>query len=212
MQAQPLHREFLALGAGQHAGEESRGGGSAIVASTGGNSVLRYRSMVDAHYEFIWRSLRGLGVPAAGVDDAAQQVFLTASKKLELIVEGSERAFLFSTALGVAANARRSLRRRREDFNETALANRADLSPNAERLLELRQSRTLLDRLLEEMPDDQRTVFVLFELEEMTGAEIADLLQLAPGTVASRLRRGRESFHAIAKRLRAAAVNRGGLP
>src|SRR3954466_14397494 len=69
---------------------------------------IRFRELVDTHFDFIWRSLRGLGVPAHSVDDYAQQVFLIASQKLASIALGSERAFLFSTAVGVSANARRA--------------------------------------------------------------------------------------------------------
>ena len=79
--------------------------------------------------------------------------------------------------------------------------------PNAEQLLERRQARALLDQLLDEMPEDLRVVFVLFELEELSTPQIAELCALPIGTVASRLRRAREEFHAIAKRLRARGGN-----
>jgi RNA polymerase sigma-70 factor, ECF subfamily len=55
-------------------------------------------------------------------------------------------------------------------------------------------------------------VFVLFELEEMTGLEIAHVLKLAPGTVASRLRRAREAFHDGVKRLGLRPSKTGGTP
>src|SRR4051812_6204799 len=71
----------------------------------------RFRALVEQHFDFIWRSLRGLGVPSSAVDDAAQHVFCVASEKLGAIAAGSERAFLFKTALGVAANARRAIGR-----------------------------------------------------------------------------------------------------
>jgi RNA polymerase sigma-70 factor (ECF subfamily) len=60
----------------------------------------------------------------------------------------------------------------------------------------------VLDGILDAMPMDLRTVFTLFELEAMTMVEIAQVLSIPAGTVASRLRRGREIFHAEAKRLR----------
>src|SRR5690349_17047116 len=60
------------------------------------SAEARLRQMVEAHYDFIWRSLRGLGVPASTAEDAAQQVFWIASRKLEIITPGSERSFLFS--------------------------------------------------------------------------------------------------------------------
>jgi RNA polymerase sigma-70 factor, ECF subfamily len=165
--------------------------------------ATRFRSLVDAEFGFIWRSLRGLGIPTHSVDDAAQHVFWIAAQKLDAIAVGSERAFLFSTALGVSANARRALKRRREVPDEDALCARIDEAPNAEALVAMKEERALLDRVLDGMPDDLRTVFVLFVLEGTSTPEIAALLGLPAGTVASRLRRARESFHDIARRLQA---------
>jgi RNA polymerase sigma-70 factor (ECF subfamily) len=52
----------------------------------------------------------------------------------------------------------------------------------------------LAHRLLATLPSEQREVFVLHELEQMTGTEIATLMGTSLGTVRSRLRRARESF------------------
>jgi RNA polymerase sigma-70 factor (ECF subfamily) len=68
----------------------------------------------------------------------------------------------------------------------------------------------LLDEVLDAMTMDLRTVFVLFELEELPTAEIARLLEIPVGTAASRLRRAREEFHVLAKRVRARLSFRGG--
>ena len=57
------------------------------------------------------------------------------------------------------------------------------------------------------MEFDIRTVFVLFEIEEMTTSEIATLLAIPAGTVASRLRRAREEFQMKIARLHAGLVN-----
>jgi RNA polymerase sigma-70 factor (ECF subfamily) len=62
------------------------------------------------------------------------------------------------------------------------------------------------------MPIDLRTVFVLFEIEEITMAEIAALTGLPSGTVASRLRRAREEFRIQAARVRAKRDRAGGAP
>lgn len=175
-------------------------------------AAARFRRMVEEQFDFIWRALRGLGVPAAGADDAAQQVFLIASQKMESIAVGSERSFLFSTAMGVAANARRSLHRRREVDDEPALEASVDDAPNPEQSVAQKQARAVLDRLMAEMPEDLRTVFMLFELEGMTTAQIAEVLAIPPGTAASRLRRAREDFQARAKRYQASGASgtRGG--
>jgi RNA polymerase sigma-70 factor, ECF subfamily len=163
----------------------------------------RLRKMVDAHFDFVWRSLRGLGVPAATADDSAQQVFWIAAQKLDAIVAGSERSFLFATARGIAANVRRGRARSREVQDEAALAVQVDAGPNPEQLAASAEARVLLDTFLEALPDDLRTVFVLFELEGMSMVDMAEVLDLPAGTVASRLRRAREAFQAAAKRFHA---------
>ena len=76
--------------------------------------------------------------------------------------------------------------------------------------MEMKQARALLDEVLDAMEEDLRVVFVLFELEGVPTEEIAAMLGLAKGTVASRLRRAREEFHAIARRVQARARHAGG--
>jgi RNA polymerase sigma-70 factor (ECF subfamily) len=170
--------------------------------------AARFRRMVDTDFAVVWRFLRGLGVAAAGVDDAAQQVFLVAAKRIESIAVGSERAFLLATARGVAANVRRAQARNREVLDDLALARQRDDHADPEQAAASKQARALLDSFLEGLAEDVRAVFVLFELEGMTMAAIAETLDLPAGTVASRLRRAREDFHAAAKRLQA---QRGGV-
>ena len=163
----------------------------------------RLRQMVEHHFDFIWRSLRGLGVPPASADDAAQQVFLIASQKLDKVAVGSERGFLFSTARGIAANFRRGQRRNPEVTDDLALAVRHDAAPNPEQAASSNQAKAWLEQFLEGLPPDLRTVFVLYELEGLTTTEIADLSEIPVGTVASKLRRARESFQDAIKRFRA---------
>lgn len=168
--------------------------------SRAGEDEARLRAMRHEHFEFVWRSVRRLGVPEADADDATQQVFIVAAGKLRVIAEGSERAFLFGAALRVASHVRRAQKRRGEVTY--AVTEPEDGSPSAEELIDRRRARALLDEVLKELPLDVRAVFVLFELEEMTLSEIATLLGIPPGTAASRLRRGRELFQSAVVRLR----------
>ena len=156
-------------------------------------SATRIAGLVRANYAFVWRLLRRLGLREGDADDAAQQVFLAASGRLSGVEPARERAFLYGVALNVGARARRSLGRRREEPLEAA-AERMALEPNAEQVLERRQARALLDQLLDEMPEELRVVFVLFELEELSTPQIAELCEIPVGTAASRLRRAREDF------------------
>jgi RNA polymerase sigma-70 factor (ECF subfamily) len=158
-------------------------------------------ALIEAHADFVWRSLRRFGVPESVTDDATQRVFIIAQAKLPRISAGRERGFLFSVAMNVAAHARRAAARRRE-VDDEPLADLVDPGPLPDAELEERRARALLDEVLDAMPVDLRTVFVLFELEEMSMAEIADVLAIPSGTVASRLRRAREAFHKIAQRVR----------
>jgi RNA polymerase sigma-70 factor (ECF subfamily) len=85
----------------------------------------------------------------------------------------------------------------------------ADPGPRADELLDRERARQLLDEALAGMTLEHRSVFVLFEIEELTMAEIAKLLTLPPGTVASRLRRAREEYDVAVNRLTVRERRRG---
>jgi RNA polymerase sigma-70 factor (ECF subfamily) len=156
-------------------------------------SPERVAGLVREHYAFVWRLLRRLGVGEGDADDAAQRVFLVAAGRLAGVAQDRERAFVYGVALNVGARARRSLGRRREEPIESA-GEREAHELNGEQLLERRQALALLDQLLDEMPEDLRLIFVLFELEELSTPQIAELCAIPVGTVASRLRRARTDF------------------
>jgi RNA polymerase sigma-70 factor (ECF subfamily) len=154
----------------------------------------RMAQALQQHYRGVWRALRRLGVPEAACDDAAQHVFLTLSDKLADVPPGKERAFLMGTAARVAANARRLHRRRPEVADQEAVDDRDDDRPGPDEMLSQRQARRMLDEALDRLPEDLRTIFVLYEIEELPMVEIASSLGLPQGTVASRLRRARQRF------------------
>jgi len=173
-----------------------------IVQNAGDGRVPRDRlgTLLADHHAFVWRSLRRLGIPDCDVEDASQQVFLVAHRRLPDIVPESERSFLFQTALRVAADWRRAHKRRCEDAGRE-LPDVPDLTANPEEQIDQQRQRAMLDRVLEAMPMELRAVFVLFELEEMTMMEIATISDIPPGTVASRLRRARQAFRDAVKKM-----------
>jgi len=155
----------------------------------------RLRRVLDAYLDFAVRTLRTHGVSEADVDDGVQQVCLVLADKLDRIDPGSERAFLFRTAQRIASRIRRTRTRRRE-VPEHEAGEREDPS-GPEQQADARQALDALGRILDSLDDELREVFVLYELEELTMAAIAPILDIPPGTVASRLRRAREQFQAL---------------
>jgi len=169
------------------------------------------RQLVSDHLDFIWRSLRRFGVSESDADDATQQVFVIADKKLPAIARGKERSFLLGVAMRVAAHTRRA--RHRRDVAEQGLSSHPlPSNPDPEELAQRMQARELLDRVLDDMPADLRAVFVLFALEELSIDEIAALLDLPRGTASSRLRRARDVFHQRTARLSVEGKCGGGSP
>src|SRR3954467_2208522 len=156
-------------------------------------SKARLERMFNEHHDFIWRLLRRLGLSTAGADGAAQPVFLVAAERVEDIKLGSERSFLFGTALRVARSQNRSDRRwvLEEDMDI-----RRSEAGRPEDLADQHRALDLMGRILDGMTLDLRTVFILSELEGMTMPEVAALVEIPVGTAASRLRRAREAFRA----------------
>lgn len=165
------------------------------------------RRWVDDHLDFVARVLRNAGTPAADVDDAVQRTFIVAARRFDDVRPGSERGFLLQIALHVAAHVRRAVARRRE-VPSSEMPERIHVD-TPEHLTLMKRERQLLERLLDRLPEDLRTVFVLFEFEELTMAEIAEALQIPPGTVASRLRRAREQFRALLAEISSRSKRKG---
>ena len=166
-------------------------------AAPGRASEQTIEQLVGVHYRFVWRVLRGFGLSPSDAEDAAQQVFMIATRKLDSIDPNRARSFVYGTAMHVANNARRSLRRRREvpdedDEDRVAPSNR---SPENQR--ELGEARTLLAELLAQLPEKSRRVLVLAEIEQLEVPEIASLEGVPVGTAASRLRVARQQFRVL---------------
>lgn len=158
----------------------------------------RLEAMFRAHHALIWRTLRRMGCSPDAAADATQQAYLVAAERLDDIREGSERAFLFRTAVTLSRTKHR--REQRCDL-EQDMDLRMDSRLGQDPLTRQQYVRQLLDRALARLDEDLVTVFTLFELEGQTSQEIAALLDVPLGTVASRLRRAREAFRREAERL-----------
>lgn len=163
----------------------------------------RLESMYRAHHQVIWRTLRRLGFSPEAAADYTQQAYLIALERLDDIYIGSEKAFLFSTAIRLGRTAARKLRRM--DLSDDVDLG-SDLGEGAESSDNRQVALQLLERVFAHMDVDLVTVFTLYEIEGMSSPEIAELLDIPLGTVASRLRRARETFREKAARMERSAT------
>jgi RNA polymerase sigma-70 factor, ECF subfamily len=154
------------------------------------------------HFRFVWRALHRLGVPEQDLADAVQDVFLVVHRKLtEFRGDSKLTTWLFGICARVASDRRRLAHVRRE-VPGASTDQQADESGDLVNVLERRDARAMLERILDEMPTEQRVVFGLFELDGMLCEEIATLLDIPVGTVYSRLRLARQVFQkSVARRL-----------
>jgi RNA polymerase sigma-70 factor (ECF subfamily) len=166
---------------------------------------IRLRRIFEDSHEQAWRVLKRLGVPAERLDDAVQQVFLITAERLDDIVPGRERAFVYGVALHHARNVRRRAWREVLGSEDSEPDQYATAGPSPEALLDQKQCAAICTEVLETMDAPLREVFVLFEIEGLKMHEIADVVGIPAGTVASRLRRARSVF-------RARVTNWGSLP
>jgi len=154
-----------------------------------------FRAVYDEHFDFVWRSLRRLGIPTADVSDAVQEVFLVVHRKLHEF-EGRARlsTWLYRICLRVASDRRRRAYVRREEPSDIERLDTTDFGRNSEQKMVEDEELALLEAALGSLSFEQRAVFSLFELERMSCESIASILEIPLGTVYSRLRLGRAAF------------------
>lgn len=168
-----------------------------VVASEAGvpSQPLDFSAVYEECFSSIWKKLARLGVPSAQLDDVTQDVFLAIHRRLGELRDPSKlKAWTTGFAIRAASDVRRSLRRRgpHEEVPESLPAPHQTDAP-----FDKEEGLAVLQAVLAKLPDDQREVFVLIELEEMSGPEVAMALELNLNTVYSRLRLARAAFNAI---------------
>src|SRR6185436_16298489 len=152
----------------------------------------RLEQMFKDHRGVVWRMLRCRGLAPDVAADATQEVFLVAAQRLADIAVGKERAFLIGTALHVAQAAHRT--RARWELTDVLDEHVATLDDRGSAL-------DMIGKILSRVDDPLVEVFVLHEIAEFSSFEIAELLGVPRGTVASRLRFAREAFREAARRV-----------
>jgi len=171
---------------------------------------MNFRVFYDTHVRFVWRALLRTGVPEHEVPDAVQDVFVVVHRKLpEFEGRAKVTTWLFGICIRVASDRRRLAHGRYEVLSDPLGQESPHVSQSSQVasedpavLTERRRARATLETILDLMPDEQRLAFSLFELEGLTGDEIAELLDVPVGTVRSRLRLARATFEQAVARLR----------
>lgn len=167
-----------------------------------------FEAVYDAYFDFVWRSVRRLGVPEAAIDDAVQDVFVVVYRRLADFERRSTiKTWIFGIALRVVKTHRRTAARKpTEPLPDVLPGKGRDPQQETER----RQALDVLDQILDRMDEDKRAVFVMAELEQMTAPEIAEVTETKLNTVYSRLRAARRLFEDGVKRHRAQDERRHG--
>ncbi|MDP2274095.1 MAG: RNA polymerase sigma factor [Archangium sp.] len=159
-----------------------------------------FEEIYEAHASRVLRTLRRLGVREADLEDVAQEVFVVVHRKLpEFAGRSSLKTWLFGICVRVASGFRQRAHVQRESLGQTA-PERANSGELAVRSIALKQARVQLDALLDRLDEDKRTVFVLFELEQFSMAEVGETLGVPQQTAWSRLYAARKFIEAAVSR------------
>jgi len=163
--------------------------------------ALVYRDCVGT----VFRALRRLGIAEAELEDVVQEVFVVVHAKLPQYDASrcTTKTWVYGITRRVAANRRRRAMR---IAKTEAQAPPPAPAVSPERLAGQSQASRLVARFLERLPEAQRSVFELMEIEGLPAQDVAELVGTNRNTVYSRLRRAREAFEAYVQRLDAAAA------
>jgi RNA polymerase sigma-70 factor (ECF subfamily) len=167
-------------------------------------------SVYEAHFRYVWRCLRSLGVRDAQLEDALQDVFIVVQRRLpEFDGRAELRTWLYAIALRLARKYRERARREPASLEAEREQNpELPSAPEPDTDAAIARERLALARCaLSALDDDKREVFVLARIEQMSAPEIAEVVGIPLNTVYSRLRAARLAFDAEVARLRASTRN-----
>ncbi len=170
----------------------------------GVNEPVEFGKVYAQHVGFVWRLLRGMGVPEPMVADAAQDVFLVVHRRLpDFEARHPIKTWLFAITHRIAYKYRHKLKQTRE--HEPLHEDLRDSAPTPGEAAERRDAERVMMRLLDQLDDQKRVVLVLADFEQLTAPEIAAMTEIPLNTVYTLLRRARiQLSQALAARQKAA--------
>jgi RNA polymerase sigma-70 factor (ECF subfamily) len=157
--------------------------------------LLSFELIYREHFDFACRSLRLLGVERDGLEDAAQDVFGIASRRLaEFEGTSSVKTWIFAIVQRVAANHRRTHRRKQAPLEPLTAELAAGPGPSPESEAEAAQSAALIRAFSDSLDEGRRALLVLGLIEGVPMRELADTLGIPLQTAYSRVRALRRSL------------------
>jgi RNA polymerase sigma-70 factor (ECF subfamily) len=164
-----------------------------------------FERLYEENLDYVWSSLRRLGVHPAHLEDTAHDVFIAAWRKLaDYDPSRPIKPWLFGISFRVASDFRERASVRREVQGEEI--EREDERPGADALIHEQQRKALVRRALEAIPIERRAVFIMHELDGAPIPEVATALDVPLNTAYSRLRLARRDFEAEVQRLQGVAA------
>jgi RNA polymerase sigma-70 factor (ECF subfamily) len=156
-------------------------------------SSPRFEELYRAHFTFVWRSLRALGVNEANMDDAVQDVFVVVHRQLEGFEQrASLRTWIFAIVHHVASNHRR--REQRKGGLVPLDPESPSVHPDPEHQLHRSQAWQFVRQFVDQLDESKRAVFVLTQIEGLKATEVAEMLDIPVNTVYTRLFHARLAF------------------
>jgi RNA polymerase sigma-70 factor, ECF subfamily len=172
------------------------------VPTDGALPAIDFTELFERHFDYVWFTLRRLGVLERDLEDVTHDVFVQVYKQLDEFDDARPvRPWLFGFSYRLASDYRRLARHRFEMLGDDV--DPLDGSPSAAEHLMTRQKLELVWEALAELDLERRAVFILHQVEGCPTTEVAKVLQIPLNTAYSRLRLAREQFAKAAQRLRA---------
>jgi RNA polymerase sigma-70 factor (ECF subfamily) len=161
--------------------------------------ALDFNAIFRAEFDYVWNSLRRLGVPERDLEDLTHDVFFRIYERLaDYDAARPVRPWLFGFSFRVASDYRRRFSNRRELLSRASET--SDPAPTAlDRLVQV-EAMNLAQAALEGIEIERRAVFILHEIDGSSVPEIAAALGLPLNTTYSRLRVAREEFRTALRR------------
>lgn len=157
-------------------------------------SVSDFDRVYLENFDFACRSLRLLGVPVDALEDAAQDTFGVVLRQLPTFDGASQtKTWIFSIVRRVAANYRRSARRKQAPLAPLSRSAVSD-APTPEAFAEAAQAAERIQKFCAGLDESRGALFVLAVVEDMPAKEIAEVLGITVFTVYSRVRGLRQAL------------------